>query len=137
MMKLKDYFENARGIGVLATSDRKGRVNAAVYARPHFFGAQKAVFIMGDRLTRKNLGENPLAVYLFIKSGTKSEGKRLYLKKTGEEKNAMLIKKLRRKADSRTPEKSGRESKFLVYFQVEKVLSLTGVARVREKQKRR
>ncbi len=30
-MKLNEYFENAKGIGVLATSDAAGKVNAAVY----------------------------------------------------------------------------------------------------------
>ena len=35
-MNLADYFENAKGVGVLATADAEGRVNVAVYARPHF-----------------------------------------------------------------------------------------------------
>ena len=35
-MKLSEYFEHVRGIGVLATADAQGKVNVAVYARPHF-----------------------------------------------------------------------------------------------------
>ena len=34
-MKLKEFFENNRGNGVLSTADDQGRVNVAVYARPH------------------------------------------------------------------------------------------------------
>ena len=34
-MNLKEYFENTKGTGVLATSDRQGKVNAAIFARPH------------------------------------------------------------------------------------------------------
>ena len=35
-MSMKDYFENAKGVGVLATADADGKANVAVYARPHF-----------------------------------------------------------------------------------------------------
>jgi hypothetical protein len=39
-MNLKDYFENAKGLGVLATADADGKVNWAVYARPHFLDSE-------------------------------------------------------------------------------------------------
>ena len=32
---LKEYFDKAKGYGVLATADAAGKVNMAVYARPH------------------------------------------------------------------------------------------------------
>jgi len=35
-MKLVDYFENTNGVGILSTADDKGKVNAAIYGRPHF-----------------------------------------------------------------------------------------------------
>ena len=35
-MELSRYFEQAKGIGVLATADAQGKVNSAIYARPHF-----------------------------------------------------------------------------------------------------
>ncbi len=35
-MKLSDYFENSKGIGVLATTDLAGQVNQAIYAKPMF-----------------------------------------------------------------------------------------------------
>ena len=37
-MKLSEYFENAKGIGVLATTDLAGQVNQAIYAKPLFSG---------------------------------------------------------------------------------------------------
>ena len=33
---MKDYFKNTKGVGVLATADADGKVNVAIYARPHF-----------------------------------------------------------------------------------------------------
>jgi hypothetical protein len=35
-MDVKTYFENTKGSGILATADKDGMVDAAVYARPHF-----------------------------------------------------------------------------------------------------
>lgn len=32
-MKLNDYFEQKKGIGILATADAKGIVNVAIYSR--------------------------------------------------------------------------------------------------------
>ena len=35
-MELKAYFEDAQGFGLLSTADKDGKVDAAVYSRPHF-----------------------------------------------------------------------------------------------------
>jgi hypothetical protein len=34
-MTLKDYFDNAKGYGVLAAADAAGKVNKAIYSHPH------------------------------------------------------------------------------------------------------
>ncbi len=65
-MKLKEYFASKKGVGVISTSDNQGRVDSAIYARPHVMNDGSLAFIMRERLTHKNIGENPFAVYLFI-----------------------------------------------------------------------
>jgi len=35
-MKLEEYFDIKKGIGVLSTADSEDKVDAAIYARPHF-----------------------------------------------------------------------------------------------------
>jgi hypothetical protein len=65
-MDLAEYFENQKGSGVLATADDQGRVDAAVYARPHVIDSETIAFIMPDRLTHHNLQSNNHAAYLFI-----------------------------------------------------------------------
>ena len=74
-MELKDYFENTKGVGVIATADKDGKVNAAVYARPHFLEDGTLAFIMRDRLTHSNIQSNPHAAYLFIENGPGYNGK--------------------------------------------------------------
>jgi hypothetical protein len=124
-MKLKEYFENNRGIGVLSTADSSGKVNAAIYGRPHFMDEQTVAFIAADRLTHANLQTNPHAIYLFKEDG-RYEGRRLYLIKTREEKDSPLIDEIRRKKYPEVEGKYKTESRFLMYFKVDKVLPLIG-----------
>jgi hypothetical protein len=46
MMDLRGYFENTKGHGVLASADEHGRVNMAIFSRPHVFEDQTIAFIM-------------------------------------------------------------------------------------------
>ena len=54
-MELIEYFKKSEGIGVLATADAQGKVNVAIYSRPHFLDPNDdntLAFIMADRLSR-------------------------------------------------------------------------------------
>lgn len=123
-MELKEYFKETTGIGVLGTADSEGKVDAAIYSRPFVLDNETLVFIMADRLSRKNLQSNPHAAYLFLESIEDYEGKRFYLTKlkegTGsEEENEELKEKY-----DLACEKYKGETLFLVYFQVDEVLPL-------------
>jgi len=120
-MKISDYFKTAKGMGVLATADRSGRVNVAIYAVPHVIEEETIAFLMADRLTHENLQSNPQAAYLFIEGEEKYKGKRLYLTKIREEKDSKILDSIRRKE---YPDLKGKEQ--LVYFRVDKILPLTG-----------
>ncbi len=122
MKNLQEYFEKTKGFGVLATADSSGKVDAAVYSRPHFLEEGTLAFIMRDRLTHHNLQSNPSATFLFVEEGTGYKGKRLFLKKAREENNPELIQKIKR----RSYDDNNEESKFLVYFTLDKELPLVG-----------
>ena len=125
--QLSEYFENAKGLGVLGTSDSQGKVNAAVYARPHFIDETTVAFIMADRLTHSNIQENSKAVYLFSEEGGLYEGKRLYLTKIKESEDKALIDELRRRRKcSCSLEDEEMKKRFLVYFYIDSVLPLVG-----------
>ncbi len=124
-MKLSDYFESTGGIGVLSTADGEGKVDAAIYARPHILEDGTAAFIMMDRLTHRNLQSNPHAAYLFIQEGHGYLGKRLFLTKIHEEKDTERLEEIRRKS-SLFEEEIRNESKYLVVFRIEKELPLVG-----------
>ena len=121
-MKISEYFKTAKGTGMLATADRTGKVNVAVFASPHVMDEETIAFIMTDRSTHANLQSNPNAAYLFMEEEDKKyKGKRLYLTKIREEKDSPMLDSIRRKE---YPELKGKE--YLVYFRVDKVLPLIG-----------
>ncbi|MGQ9653499.1 MAG: pyridoxamine 5'-phosphate oxidase family protein [Thermodesulfobacteriota bacterium] len=120
-MDLKEYFEGTAGRGVLATADPEGKVDVALFGRPHTMDDDTVAFIMPDRLTHSNLQSNPYAAYLFMEDGRGWKGVRLFLKKVREEKDSELLHSLRRKKYS-----GEQEGRYLVFFHVEKVLPLVG-----------
>lgn len=124
-MDLKNYFSEQSGVGVLSTADSEGRVDAAIYAQPHFLEDGRLAMIMRDRLTRQNLLQNPYAAFLFIENGQGYQGVRLSLKKTAEDTDPERIKHLTRRP---LTEQQDREKgpKFITYFEVEQVRPLVG-----------
>jgi len=124
-MNLDQYFKDTQGTGVLATADDQGRVDAALYARPHVMDPETVAFIMPDRLTHHNLQSNEHAAYLFMEEGAGYKGVRLYLTKVREETEGELIQSVRR---SKYGAACGEEENcfFLVSFKVDKVLPLIG-----------
>ncbi len=125
-MTLSEYFEKAKGIGVLATTDSAGQVNQAIYAKPLFLDKDDdttCAFIMAHRLTHDNLEHNPSASYLFIEGGEGYVGKRLSLIVGEEEFDLEKIKALRRRNDLPL---SDEECKYLVEFHIEGVRPLIG-----------
>ena len=121
-MDLKEYFEDTKGVGVLATADGEGKVDAAIYARPHFMEDGTLAVIMRDRLTHHNLQSNSYATFLFIEDGPGYKGKRLFMTKVREEKETELLYSLRRRHYPDDKE----EAKFLVFFKLDKELPLVG-----------
>ena len=124
-MKLDDYFDLKKGIGVLSTADGEGKVDAAIYARPHFMDDGTVAFIMRDRLSHHNLQSNPHAAFLFKEDGSGYKGKRLFLTRVREEQNTELLDSLRRRKSA-----DGKgEDRFLVFFKLDKELPLVGDGR--------
>lgn len=121
-MKLSEYLENKRGVGILSTANNEGEVNAAVYARPHVIASDRVAFIMRERLSRANLKKNLHAHYMFLEEGTKSRGIRLHLDMLEETDDPQLIKVLSRRSN----QSSDGEHRFLVTFRVRKALSVLG-----------
>ena len=124
-MTLKKYLQGVAGKGILATADAKGKVDAAIYSKPHIMEDGELAFIMRDHLTHHNIESNPYATYLFFEDGPHYNGIRLFLKKVREDTDPDLIAKMTRRHLPTELDKA-KGLKFLVYFVIEKVLPLIG-----------
>jgi hypothetical protein len=125
-MTLSEYFEKAKGFGVLATTDAAAQVNQAIYAKPLFLDKDNdgtCSFIMANRLTHDNVEHNPSASYLFIEEGKEFVGKRLSLVLLDEEADPAEIMAIRSRNDLPI---SDEECKYLVHFHIEGVRPLIG-----------
>jgi hypothetical protein len=129
-MDLKEYFKNNKGRGILATADREGNVDLAVYSKPHFMDDGSIAFIMADRLTHHNLQSNNQAAYMFMEEGSGYNGVRLFLTKLREEQDSDLLYSIRSKRYPAYKEEG--KTRFLVFFKVEKELPLIGAERERD-----
>ena len=123
-MNLMSYFESTKGFGVLSTADSAGVVNAAVYSRPHVLEDGSLAFIMNDRLSHRNVLDNPRAHFLFREQGPGYQGKRLALTMLREEQDTELLHELcRRCLPDELPE---GKTRFLVIFRVDQDTPLVG-----------
>jgi hypothetical protein len=121
-MNLDEYFKTHDGTGILSTADGTGKVNGAVYAKPHILVNRRVAFIMSDRLSHHNLGTNPRAHYLFVENGGKSKGVRLHLDLVEESSDKAVIEKYSR----RPRQGEDDEKRFLVTFEIVKARKLLG-----------
>ena len=121
-MALKEYFETTKGLGVLSTADSDGKVDSAIYSRPHFMEDGTMALVMRDRLSHTNLQSNPHAMYLFKEDGPGYKGKRLFITKVREEKNTELLESLRRRKTAYEDD----ADRFLVFFKIDKEVPLVG-----------
>jgi len=125
-MNLSAYFETTTGMGVLATANPEGMVDAAIYARPHVVDNDTIAFIMGERRSFANLTKNPHAAYLYREDVPGYKGVRLYLTKTHIETDPAEIESMRRKKHGREVEGNKAPSKYLVYFHIDEIRPLVG-----------
>ena len=125
-MTFSEYFEKAKGIGVLATTDAAGQVNQAIYAKPLFLEKDDdgtCSFIMAQPPDPRQRRPQPQHSYLFIEEGKDFVGKRLSMIVREEEFDPEKIKAIRRRNNLPI---SDEECKYLVHFHIEGVRPLIG-----------
>jgi len=124
-MNLENYFTETKGTGIIASANREGEVNTAIFSRPHIAADGTMVFIMGDNRTHANLQANPHASFLFMEAAPGYRGSRFYLTKIAEEENDELVRELCRRCKEVNNPDSMRK-RYVVYFYINKQLPLIG-----------
>ena len=83
--ELMALFNKQPRIGVLATSNKLGDVNAAVFGSPRMIDENTVVMGIGQNRSFRNLERNPKAVFVVVEPGESAadwKGARVYLEAT-------------------------------------------------------
>lgn len=118
-MDLYTLFENNMGTGVLSTASSDGKVNSAIFARPHIRG-NRALFVCLDRQNFENLQENPKAYYIFRIDGGGYRGVRMELLLREIRDDQAEVKSLRRR------HKEIEEKEYTLDFEILHIFPLIG-----------
>lgn len=124
-MTLKDYFESISGICIFSSADRSGKVTTAVYSAPRVMDDGTVAFLMRERLTYRNILENPHAACMVIERGGGYQGVRLFLTKVREDNDPDLIARMTRRNLSAAEDRA-KGPKHLVVFAVDRISPLVG-----------
>ncbi len=124
-MKLSNYFDKVKGFGTLVHGRfQRGTSMHPRSRNPSCVDEETVAFVMTGNLTHKNLQSNPNAAYFFLEKSEKYDGVRLHLTKIKESRDMAVIEEIRKKRYPIFTTKYSQESKYAVYFKVDKVLPL-------------
>lgn len=122
-MNLTELFNNS-GLGVMSTSSSDGKVNSAVYARPHVIDETILVWGMTDKRTYRNLTRNRHAAFLFKISSPGFSGVRLGLELIRTEEDGDLLATIKAHTDEIVGLGAGAAVTHAAWFKVVEVRSL-------------
>jgi len=122
-MELSELFRNY-GLGVMATAAPDGRVNTAVYDRPHVIDSETLVWGMTDGRTFRNVVQNPHASYLFRESGPGFRGVRIGLEQLRTEEQGEMLETIQRNTNEVVGPGAGSAVTHAAWFKVVEIREL-------------
>lgn len=122
-MNLAEMFTHP-GLGVLSTSSPDGKVNSAVYARPHVIDETTLVWGMTDKRTYQNLTRNRHAAFLFKTISPGFSGVRLALELIKTEESGELLETIKKNTDEIVGPGAGVSVTHAAWFKVVEVRPL-------------
>ena len=125
--KLMKYFNKQPRLGILATANKKGQVNAAYFGSPQMVDEKKVVMGLGQNRTLSYLKENPNAVYTIMEPGaavTEWKGVRIYLKCVALETSGAKLDGIKAKISEVAGEGAAQMIQAAVTFEVGEIRPL-------------
>ena len=129
--ELMKMFNKQPRIGVLATSNKKGEVNTAVFGSPRMIDDETIIMAIGDNRSFQYLQENPKASFIVVEPGADPAswgGARLYLEVSALESYGELLDSFREQIRKTAGDVSANAIKAAVRFKITAVRSLIAPA---------
>lgn len=123
---MKMFNKEAR-IGVLATANKNGDVNAAVFGSPRMIDEDTVIMAIGDNRSAKYLEENARASFIVVEPGETPatwKGVRLYLEAESFERYGEVLDSFRAKIRKVAGNKSADAIQAAIRFKVTDVRPL-------------
>ena len=120
-------FNKETRIGALATANKSGEVNAAVFGSPRMIDEDTVIMAIGDNRSYRNLQENPKASFLVVEPGQAPatwKGVRLYLEVDSMERHGELLDSFREKIRELAGDRSANAIVAAIRFKVTEVRPL-------------
>ncbi|MEJ2182918.1 MAG: pyridoxamine 5'-phosphate oxidase family protein [Nitrospirota bacterium] len=121
--KLEALFREG-GTGVMTSASAEGRVNAAIYARPHVTEEGTLAWGMTEGRTLRNVKENPSALFLYMNPGVGYAGVRVALRRERLETAGPLLDEIRQRTEELVGPEVARRVVYVAYFSVTEVRPL-------------
>jgi predicted pyridoxine 5'-phosphate oxidase superfamily flavin-nucleotide-binding protein len=124
-------FNKETRIGALATADKQGAVNAAVFGSPRMIDEDTVIMAIGDNRSYRNLQENPKASFIVVEPGQAPatwKGVRLYLEVDSMERYGELLDSFREKIRELAGDRSANAIVAAIRFKVTEVRPLIAPA---------
>jgi len=119
---VRQLVNDPRRIGVMATANRNGEPNAAVFGSPHMPDDMTLVMGLGESRTAQNLLETGRAVFLSVlpgKTPAGTRGVRIYLKVRTMEKEGPNLEAVKARIREAAGDRAAARIRYAVFFDVE------------------
>ena len=125
--QVMEMFNKKTRIGALATTNKNGDVNTAVFGSPRMIDENTVIMAIGDNRSYQYLQENPKASFIVIEPGESStewKGARLYLEIDAFERYGELLDSFRENIRKVAGDKSANAIIAAIRFKVTDVRPL-------------
>lgn len=118
---VRELINDPNRVGVLATTDRAGNPNVAVFGSPYMPDDLTMVMGLADTRTAQNLLENGKAVFMSVVPSAnplQTGGARIYLKVRAMEKEGPNFEAIREKIRAVGGDRPASRIRYAVFFDV-------------------
>ena len=125
--KVMQMFNQASRIGALATANKTGQVDVAVFGSPRMIDEDTVIMAIGDNRSFRNLQENPKASFIVIEPGgapMEWGGARIYLEVDSFERYGELLDSFRENIRKMAGDRSANAIVAAIRFKITEVRPL-------------
>lgn len=125
--QVMEMFNKENRIGVLASANKSGDVNAAVFGSPRMIDEDTVIMAIGNNRSFQNLQENPRASFIVVEPGespTTWQGVRVYLEVDSFERYGEVLDSFRENIRKVAGDQAANAITAAIRFKVMDVRSL-------------